>query len=100
MSRESVLQDCFTRVSQKECLRAFVIVTLSGLFAAYFPFFIDTPTNPPSELSQDARKCMGFLLPGYALPYDCPVKEGWLQHGFKHHQTVRKDLFTRLLSVN
>lgn len=28
------------------------------------------------KYAEDARKCMGFLLPGYALPYDCPVKEG------------------------
>ena len=24
-------------------------------------------------MAEDHRKCMGFLLPGYGLPADCPI---------------------------
>ena len=70
VSHESVLQECLKKRVSKRVSQRCLWLSLLSLFGAFLP------TSLPSELSQDARKCMGFLLPGYALPYDCPVKEG------------------------
>lgn len=52
-----------------------------------------------SAAFEDHRKCMGFLLPGYGMPADCPVQvEGRLQAlGFsrplwKYHSQVKPRL--------